>query len=79
MGERELLIQLLLRPAGYTIDLLGLAEVRRLEDGLFAVAFSEPEGQFHETLFDEAEQAVDLFLHYRRSKGLGFDFERGEA
>jgi len=75
MTEKELLVQLLQHPAGFTIDLLGLVEVRRLEDGLFAVAFSEPEGQFHETLYDEADQAVDLFLHYRETKGVGFDKE----
>lgn len=79
MTEKELILGLLRLGTGHGIDLFGILWLHQLEDGRFGVyhdpkCMSQPE-DIAETLFENAEQAVDLFIARRHQLHLGYEFE----
>lgn len=75
---RSVLIALLEKRLGFSIDLFGMLSVGETEDSHFSVIVDELGGPSSrkEHLFDDPDKAVDCFIELRRQHQLGFDFER---
>lgn len=69
-GDIQLLTALLNHPAAFAVDLFGIMQVYRLEDGRFSVTEEDQEEKF----FPRAREAAEHFLVRRQARRLGFDY-----
>ncbi len=68
--EVHTVASLVLLPAGPRVDLFGVMEIYRLEDGRYAVS----EEDKPETFFDGPQAAAEHFVVRRRARHLGLDY-----
>lgn len=78
---KQMMVELLETQIGFEINLFDCLSVMQMEDLRFAV-YHQPDMtktlyEGTETLFESAEEAVDLFLKIRYEGAWGFDHETG--
>lgn len=78
---KPILVFLLETQIGFEIGMFDMLCMFQLEDMRYAV-YNQPDSykelyKGDEYLFEKAEDAVDLFLKFRRERQLGFDHELG--
>lgn len=81
---KPMMVSLLETQIGFEIGMFDMLIMYQLEDGRYGV-YNQPDPykplfvDVEEHLFEKAEDAVDLFLKFRRDRQLGFDHEGGWA